>query len=653
MQRSSRTVLPRGRRGFRGLWARVVTTVMVLSLGFALLKLQVMDMRNYALVAKENRLRPLQIPVPRGTIYDRHGEVIAENIVGYQILLMPAKRDSLARQLERLKPVLGLTDQDIEFSFRKWTREQSLPMVVKADASPVAVARLEERRFLFPNVLVHEYPKRHYPSGKAVAHFIGYVAEISERELTLPDFAGYRQGRQIGKNGLERQYERELGGEPGMRYLEVDARGRIKRWLPEELGDPPIAGRDLQLHLDLDLQRYVEKIFPTKMAGGFVALDPSNGGVLAYYSNPSYDPNLFVGGIPSNVWDALQADSMIPLLNRASGSNQPPGSVWKLPFSAMALREGVITAEQRFPIPCTGGMAYQGRYARCHLPSGHGFNNMIEAIKNSCDVYFYQLGIRFGLKKFLETGTRYGWNRKTGIDLPGELTPLFPRSYERYADQQGYKPADNHVMSFSIGQAANAQTELKMATIYQAWARSDGKSPRPRIVQSAEPIEFSEDYGVTPEQIDVLRKGMRRVVAPGGTAPLSRLPYWDFMGKTGTAQNSQGLDHGLFTGMTAFPGRNPEIVAAMMLEFGEHGATASGYVANAMNFYMNRKYGRPFDRFPTPRDKYPRGLPVDEREYQKPLIDYPVPPPAGARSASAPATPPAGNAPAARPVARR
>src|SRR5688572_18923950 len=129
MQRSSRTVLPRGRRGFRGLWARVVTTVMVLSLAFALLKLQVMDMRNYALVAKENRLRPLQIPVPRGTIYDRHGEVIAENIVGYQILLMPAKRDSLERQLERLKPVLGLTDQDIEFSFRKWTRQQTLPMI--------------------------------------------------------------------------------------------------------------------------------------------------------------------------------------------------------------------------------------------------------------------------------------------------------------------------------------------------------------------------------------------------------------------------------------------------------------------------------------------------------------------------------------------
>src|ERR1041385_2102195 len=158
MQRTSRTIMPRGRRGFRGLWARVLTSVMVLSLGFALLKLQVLDVRDYALVAKENRLRPVPIPVPRGTIYDKHGLVIAENIVGYQILLMPGPKDTLAAQLERLRPVLGLTDQDIDIAFKRWNRQSNLPMVVKGDASPGVIARLEERRFLFPSVLVNEYP---------------------------------------------------------------------------------------------------------------------------------------------------------------------------------------------------------------------------------------------------------------------------------------------------------------------------------------------------------------------------------------------------------------------------------------------------------------------------------------------------------------
>ncbi len=624
--------MPRGRRGFRGLWARVLTSVLVLSLGFALLKLQVLDVRDYALVAKENRLRPVPIPVPRGTIYDKHGLVIAENIVGYQILLMPAPRDTLLSQLSRLRPVLGLTDPDIDIAVKRWSRQPNLPMVVKSDASPGVIARLEERRFLFPSVLVNEYPKRHYPAGDAVADFIGYVAEISEHELTLPEFAGYRQGRQIGKSGLERQYEKQLGGEVGMRYLEVDARGRIKRWLPEQLGTPPIPGQDLQLYLDLDLQRFVEHIFPKKMAGGFVALDPKSGGVLAFYSNPTYDPNLFVGGIRTEVWEALQADSMrdgnewLPLLNRASGSAMPPGSTWKLAVSAMALGTGTVKPEEHMPIPCTGGMSYQGRYARCWDHAGHGFLDMVGAIKNSCDVYFYQVGIRFGLRKFLENGTRLGFNRKTGIDLPSEQVPLFPKSYESYAKSQGYQPADNQVMSFAIGQGATAMTQLKLATIYQAWARNDGKTPKPRMVQTDSALEFTQDFGVGPAQIDVLRRGMRRVVGPGGTAVLSRLLKWDFMGKTGTAQNKQGsgVDHGLFVGMAGPLGKEPEIVGSMILEHGQHGATASGYVANALNFYLSRKYGQPFDPYPTPRDRIAHNLPWDYSITTTPLIDYPV-----------------------------
>src|SRR5690606_2188282 len=204
------------------------------------------------------------------------------------------------------------------------------------DASYSAVSRLQERRFLYPGVLIHEYPKRRYPAGPAVAHMVGYVAEISEAELALPEFATYSQGRWIGKTGLERSYEAVLGGEPGMRYLEVDAIGRIKRWLPEEAGVPPIPGRDIRLYLDLDLQRYVAELFRSMaedleipdFQAAFVAIEPETGGVLALYATPNFDPNAFVGGVRPDLWQKLNDDPLNPLLDRASGAAQPPGSTF-------------------------------------------------------------------------------------------------------------------------------------------------------------------------------------------------------------------------------------------------------------------------------------------------------------------------------------
>src|SRR5690606_2889103 len=275
--RRGRTERPRVERLRLGQWSRVALLVSSTALTFALARIQILASDQYALIAKENRVRPIVVPAPRGTIYDRYGQVVAENTVGYQVLLMPAPMDSMLAQLARLRPVLGLTDREIALALARYRREPHLPMQVTANASPGGVARLQERRFLFPGVLIHQYPRRHYPAGAAVAHLAGYVAEISSAELELPEFAGYRQGRWIGKAGLERSYEHVIGGEPGVRYLEVDALGRIKRWLPEESGLPPIPGRDLTLYLDLDLQRYIMEIFPKGMRGAFVALDPQTG----------------------------------------------------------------------------------------------------------------------------------------------------------------------------------------------------------------------------------------------------------------------------------------------------------------------------------------------------------------------------------------
>lgn len=632
MERSGRIEHPRALRRVRGRWARGALAVCSAALVFALAKVQLLSTEHYALVAKENRLRPVVVRPPRGTIYDRHGQVVAENVVGYQVLLMPAPMDSLLAALGRLRPILGLTDEEIERAIRKYRRQSHLPMEVDNDASFAAVARLQERRFLFPGVLIHEYPKRRYPAGSAVAHVVGYVAEISERELGLPEFEGYRQGRWIGKAGLERSYEEVLGGEPGMRYLEVDALGRIKRWLPEEAGVPPIPGRDVRLHLDLDLQRYVAELFRDiaveKRIGdfqaAFVAIEPETGGVLALYAAPNFDPNAFVGGIDPRTWKRLNDDPLDPLLNRANGAAQPPGSTFKMATASIAMQLGLLKPGDRMPIPCGGGLRYEGRYAQCWTGRGHGSLDLVGAIKNSCNVYFYQVGIRVGLARFLEIGSRMGFGKPTGIDLPDELPSTFPEGKEWWKRRFGYLPRDNEVMSLAIGQAAVNLTPLRLAQLYVAVARRDGKAPVPRLARTTEPPKVGLDLGIRDEQVLTLRKGLRRVVGPGGTAAMSRLPIWDFMGKTGTAQNPHGDDHAWFVGIAGPWGREPEIVAAMLLAHGEHGYVASGVVANAINFYLNRKYGLPFDRYPTVRERLPLGLPVDWRWYMSEVVDPPV-----------------------------
>jgi penicillin-binding protein 2 len=608
--------------------------VSVCALTFALVKIQLFSSTAYSLLALENRTRAVVVPAPRGTIYDRHGRVVAENLVGYRILLMPAPMDSLVAVVNRLRPILGLSDEEVQRAFRKYRREPQFPMVVRQDAPPGAVARLQERRFLFPGLLVDEYPKRHYPAGDAIAHLMGYVNEISESELELPEFEGYRQGRWIGKAGLERSYERVLGGQPGLRYLEVDAAGRIKRWLPESVGVPPIPGRDLRLFLDLDLQRYVQVLFHDleanghmkEVRGSFVAIDPYTGGILALYATPNFDPNLFVGGIEAGSWARLIEDERDPLLDRAIGSAQPPGSTFKLATAAMAMRLGLLRPEDRMPVPCFGGLRYEGRYARCWYGKGHGSLDLVGAIKNSCNVYFYQVGIRIGLDRFMEEGTRMGFGKLTGVDLPSELPSVFPRDAAWWAKRFGAPPRDNEVMSLSIGQSTVNMTPLRLAELYTALARLDGKAPVPRMVQSDEPPVIGIDLGIGAEQIRALRRGFRRVVGPGGTAALSRLPGWDFLGKTGTAQNPHGDDHAWFVGVGGPFSAEPEIVAVMLLEHGEHGYVASGVVANAVNFYLDRRHGRPFNRFPTPRERIPRGMVIDWKWYMSEVVDPPDPP---------------------------
>ncbi|MEO5511901.1 MAG: penicillin-binding protein 2 [Longimicrobiales bacterium] len=639
MERTGRLTTPRAQRMRRSRGARAIVLLTILFLTGALARLQIVQGADRAIEARTNRMRPLAVPAPRGTVYDRHGQVIAENVPAYEIQVMPDEKstrnhtpsDSMMAQIDRLRPVLGLGDRQVKAAIRKWQATPNYPLMLMKDAPKKAVARLEERKYDFPAVILNEYAKRRYPAGSAVAHMIGYVNEIQPRDTVLPRFRGYEQGRWIGQAGFERQYEEILGGTPGKRFLEVDANGNIRNRLSDEESQPAIPGRDMQLSLDLDLQKYVQELFETSpdlagKNGAFVAIDPRDGGVLALYSHPSYDPNLFVGGIASKDYDELNNDPALPLNNKVSGSGarQPPASTWKLMMAAMALDLGVIKPEEHMPIPCTGGMTY-GRYAKCW--GVHGYNNLVQGILNSCDVYFYQVGIRIGLGKFMEVGTRMGFAERTGLDLPAEQEPTFPKGFDWMIKHYGYRPNENEIMTLSIGQGAVVMTPIKMAQMYVALARPDGVSFEPHLAVFDEPPKVSFQLHVTDENLDYLRKGMRRVMGPGGTAQQSRLEGWDFYGKTGTAQSCQGCpastDHAWFAGMGGPKGQHPEIVAVMFVKYGQHGWLPSGHVANAINFYLNRKYGKPFDRYPIPRDRYGRGLPVGNY-VNEPIVDFPL-----------------------------
>lgn len=613
-------------RRIRGNGARVVMFALLAYLLVSLFRMQVIGAREFELQATQNRLRPIPTPPPRGTIFDRSGRLVAESVIGYKVLLMPAPRDSLRAKVARLEPILELSEAEIDLAFKRFSRAPHLPMELVRDATPTQVARLEEHRFLFPDVLLQEYAKRHYPAGPAIAHFIGYVSEVSENELLMPEFKGYQQGQQIGKAGLERQYETHLGGEPGARYLEMDARGHIRKWLPSNLGVAPVPGKELHLYLDLDLQEFIAKIFPKDMTGAIVALDPKTGGILAYYSNPTFDPNEFVGGIPADQWARLQEDPKKPLLDRVIASGQPAASTWKLAVAAMALDLDAIRPDEYMPIPCTGGMTW-GRYVRCWERNGHGRMNLIEGIKNSCNVYFYQVAIRIGLDRFLATGSRLGFTNKTGVDLPHEIKPNFPTSRDYWRRRFGYSPKETEILSLAIGQGPITMTTLKLAQIYAALSRPDGKVPAPRFAKDFGPPADTFRFNLDQRDVWFLEAGMRRVVGPGGTAALSRLKDWEFIGKTGTAQNPHGKDHGWFVGTgAATKGGEAEIAVTMFLEFAEHGWLASGYVAEAINFYLNEKYGKPQPEggFATPRLRYANNLPVTWR-YWDPVEDPPLP----------------------------
>ncbi|MCL7938581.1 MAG: penicillin-binding protein 2 [marine benthic group bacterium] len=545
-------------------------------LAIAFFRLQVVGQEEYTLQSTQNRLRAISVPPPRGSIYDRRGRLLAENVPGYSLALLPGSPDSARATLERLAPWLELNSERIEELHERFRQRPGTALLVDDDLEPAVVAAIEERRPQFRMVLIDTHPSRRYPPGSSIGHVIGYVSEISESELEIPDFETYEAGRIIGKKGIERQYELELGGEPGVRFVEVDARGSIVGEFGPRPSIPATPGADLTLGLDLELHELADSIFPDTMKGGIVALDPRSGEVLLLYSFPTFDPNRFVGGISSENWSALRDDPAEPLLNRALSALYPPGSTWKPVVSSVAMREGIAGIEDFMPNGCNGALQYGNRPFRCWKRSGHGALDMSGAIKESCNVYFYQLGQRIGLDRLLSGVNSLGFNGRTGIDLPGEVGGRFPPSRDWYDKRFGPRGwTESVTLNLSIGQGETEQSLLRMAQFYAALAT--GLPPVIPHLRRSEVLENRRvDWRVDlsdPQRGQIVQAMSRVVNEPGGTAYRFRLAEWEMVGKTGTAQNPHGEPHSWFVGFA--PANDPRIVVAAIVENGHPDNTTS------------------------------------------------------------------------------
>ena len=555
-------------------------------------ELQIANPEFYNERAERNRIRSVPTPAGRGKIYDREGRIIVDNHSSFQVRL---HRENL--NPEHLRPIadgLNLDYEELAAKVRRFSsRPKYDPMPLKQDLTPGEVAFVDSHRG--PNML-HELElihgqKRVYPRGGLLAHVIGYVGEVTEKELNEPEFAKYTQGDVIGKTGIEREYNDILMGVDGQRQWVVDNLGALR--YPVDEDKPAEPGKSLQLSLDLDLQSVAELALEDRM-GAVVALDPRTGEVLAMVSRPAFDLNAFATRIRSSVWDEIRNDPRGPMNNRCI---QPfaPGSTFK-PIAAMAgLESGLIDDKTHFH--CSGVATFYGNPFHCHAKGGHGDVELHRAIMQSCDVFFYNLANRVGIEKLYEYADMAGLGKKTGIDLPDEKPGLMPNSKWKIRTFR-QKWMGGETINVGIGQGAVAVTPLQLASSIGGLAMG-GVWHKPHLVKDSKagPPRISN---WNPDNVERVVRGMYGVVNEGGTARSAALAGIELCGKTGTAQIVSNAfkekykqfaddfkDNGWFVGFA--PRKNPEIVVVALIPGGEHGDRAAPIVRDVVKAYFDKK----------------------------------------------------------------
>ncbi|HEX7523223.1 MAG TPA: penicillin-binding protein 2, partial [Candidatus Deferrimicrobium sp.] len=553
--------------------------------------LQVVESGRYRNLSENNRLRLRTVRAPRGLILDRKGRAIAETQGSFDLVCTPVDVKDLEAEIGLLAEIVEFDVDDNEVRGKIRSAKRSNPyssITVARDLRFEQVSVIEFNRESLPGFSVLVEAKRSYPYGTAFAHVLGYVGEASPEEMEKSEDDSLAMGDLVGKYGLERLMDDDLRGVNGGRKVEVDAAGRDQR-LVEEV--PSQAGGAVHTFLDADLQVTAQEALGTR-AGAVIALAPKTGEVLAFYSGPAFDPNVFARGIHKADWQALSADPRKPMQNKGLQGTYAPGSTIK-PFLALAALEEKVQ-EKGKPVLCPGSYRLGNRVFRCWKEKGHGAVDMYRAIVQSCDVYFYTLGLKLGPDRLAKLEKDAGLGTITGIDLPGERKGLVPdTAWKRTVSKDRWQGYESVILG--IGQGAVHLTPLEMAVGYATLA-TGGEVMRPRVVSKvigkdgkvrAHAPEMLRKLPWNPENVEFIRKALAGVVNDYGTGGGVKLPGIVVGGKTGTAQvvsvkgkmiKSEDLpyeirDHAWFIAFA--PVDDPQIVVAAMVEHGGHGASAA------------------------------------------------------------------------------
>ncbi|MBC8791148.1 MAG: penicillin-binding protein 2 [Tagaea sp. CACIAM 22H2] len=580
--------------------------------------LQVVEADKYRTMADDNRINLRLLAPPRGRIVDRYGKVIAENQLNYRVVVVAEQTGSVPATLDALSEIVPISDTERRRILREVSRKRRfLPVTVKDNLAWDDVSRIAVNSPDLPGVSIDVGSTRLYPFGDTTSHLIGYVAPPAESDLTgdplleLPDF-------RIGRGGIERVYDLAMRGRAGNTQIEVNALGRPIRELARNEGEP---GHDIVLTLDTALQELAAKRLAQEASAAAVVMDVSNGDVLAMVSHPSYDPHEFARGISGPAWRALLANSKAPLTNKAISGQYAPGSTYKMIVALAAMESGI---SPDFRVSCPGHMELGDNKFHCWKRGGHGPLDMVEALSQSCDVYFYEMGRRLGPERMADMARRFGLGSTLSIDLPGERPGLIPtRSWKLARTGKGWATGESLVAS--IGQGYVLATPLQLVTM-TARLVNGGFAVTPHLTRdlvqerriAERPQSSFPPIGVPQANLAVMLRGMRAVINdPRGTAFRQRIvdQNWTFGGKTGTSQVRRiteeerrvGLrkpeqvpwrerDHALFVGYA--PLESPRYAVSVIVEHGGGGSSVAAPIAReilteAMRLERERERTRP------------------------------------------------------------
>ncbi len=571
--------------------------------------LQILNYPTFRGLSDSNSLRLIPARAPRGIITDRDGVILATNVATYSVFLVPANLRTYESTLFRLSQILGepLSSLELLVESRRKTRKFE-PIRLESHLDENLIAQIEENRVRLPGVYIQMEPERYYPHGELASHILGHIGEISEADLLRLKDTGYAVGDWVGKKGVERTYDYFLRGTNGGVQVEVDASGVQRRTLAYK---DPIQGQTLMLSIDWKLQKLAEELMGDQV-GSVIVNNPKTGEILALVSRPNFDPNDFVSGISYKKWNKLIKDKAHPLENRAIQGQYPPGSIFKLITTLAALEDNVMDMNK--VLLCRGIFWFKTWPYRCWRTTGHGWMNLKNAIIESCDIFFYQLGLLVKVDKIYRVARNLGLGAKTQVDLDSEVPGLVPNP--RWKESTQHMPwFPGNTIQMSIGQGYLLTTPLQMLDVTSGIAMN-GKIFRPhllyrvvdqktdRAVFEKQP-ELLQDAGVNQDYLRFIKDCMEQVVASDrGTGKKARIRGIRIAGKTGTSENPHGDNHAWFTAYA--PVEDPKVGIIVLVENGGEGGIVAAPIAKRL---MEQAFGQDVELWQTPTPSIPEATP--------------------------------------------